>query len=251
MALGQRRMLYTNLWQNMAFSELSDKAKLLYIGLITVADDDGRLRANSLLLRSQVFPYDEKITQQDIRKWLNEVKKGGLIDFYSIEGAYFIQHPNWHKYQSIRKELYKSSNIPPNPTQKKPIDDTKKPHKLSKVKLSKEREEENAKSYLLNLPELDLEQFYNRFDCSKKQIISKGEQLFNYCLMHERWYKNYKAFLLNAIKGDFPERKEPPRKPVVQQNKPAEEEPDPRGTPIPQHFKDAIKKIIGDKKITL
>ena len=53
-----RRMIRTSLWQNEQFAKLSDKAKLLYIGTITIADDDGRLKGNSLILKGQIFPLD-------------------------------------------------------------------------------------------------------------------------------------------------------------------------------------------------
>lgn len=248
MALGQRRMVYTNIWQNTDFKDLSDKAKLLYIGLITVADDDGRLRANSLLLRSQVFPYSDDIKQEDIRKWLGEIQKVKLIDFYRVKNDYFIQHPHWHKYQSIRKDIYKPSTLPLNPLQKCNEGVTKSHTKLSKDKLSKEREEEKATLYLGNIPEKDLEQFYNRFDCSKKAIVSKAEQLLNYCKMHNKWYKDYKAFLLNALKGDFEERKEPPRKPIVQELPKVEENVGP-AIKIPEDIKNSIHKIIGSKRV--
>lgn len=243
MALGQRRMLYTNLWQNNDFAKLSDKAKLLYVGLITVADDDGRFKASSLLLRSQVFPLDEKITQEDVRKWLNEVVRSTLIDVYRVNGDYFGQHPKWHKYQSIRKDLYKQSELPINPLRSRNEVSPKSHPNISKVKLSKEREEEIAKEYLLNLPEKDLNYFYGRFDCSKKAIVSKAEALFGYCKMHAKWYKDYRYFLLNAVKKDFEERKTPPitQKPEVQEEG--------LKTPIPQDIKDGIKKIISAKTI--
>lgn len=207
MALGQRRMLNTAVWQNTGFCQLSDKAKLLFIGLITVSDDDGRLKANSLLLRSQIFPLEDTITQPEIIKWLKEIKKTGLIDLYSVGKEYFIQHPNWHKYQSIRKDLYKPSNLPLNPLRKSNEGVTKSHPNSIQSKLSKESKILAAK-YLRAIPEKDLEEWYKRFDVSKKQLISKGEQLYNYCKMHDKYYSDYKALMLNALKGDFDERKD-------------------------------------------
>lgn len=210
MALGQKRMLNSRVWQNTGFCVLSDKAKLLYLGLITVADDDGRLRANSLLLKSQIFPLEEKITQEEIRKWVNEVKKTGLIDFYRVKNDFFIQHPNWHKYQSIRKDLYKQSNLPLNPLRPSNGRVTASLPSIGKVSINKESKD-LALLYLKNIPEKDLDEWYQRFDCSKKALVSKGEQLFNYCKMHGKFYKDYKAMMLNALKKDFSERTQPPQ----------------------------------------
>ena len=211
MALGQRRMVYTNLWQSAQFARLPDKAKLLYIGLITLADDDGRLRADSLLLRSQVFPLDETIKQSDVRKWLNFIVRTGLVEVFRVDEHYFVQHPNWKKYQSIRKDLYKPSKIPSNPSRKRHGADTESHPNISKDKLNKEERPEASISYLKNIPTQDLWEFYQRFDASKKAIISKGEDLFLWCESNGRVKKNYKATLLNALKKDFPERKQDDR----------------------------------------
>lgn len=207
MALGQRRMINTSIWQNTGFAMLHDKAKLLYMGTITFADDDGRLRANSLLLKSQVFPFDEEITQLHVRKWLNIIAKTDLIEVYKVGNEYFIQHPHWEKYQSIRKDLYKPSNLPQNPSRKSNEAVTKSHPNISKDNISKEREAHHSMEYLKNLPTQDLFEFYKRFDCSKKALISKGEDLYNYCKAKGKRYSDYRAMLLNALKKDFQERR--------------------------------------------
>lgn len=209
MAIGQRRMVYTNVFSNPEFCKLSDRAKLLYIGLVVHADDDGRLRANSLLLRSQVFPVDKNMQEKDVRKLLNEVVKLKLVEFYCVDGEYFIQHPNWKKYQTIRKDLYKPSNFPRNPLRKSNEDDTEKLPNISKDNINKEREArpQSSINYLKNIPQTDLFEFMQRFDCSKKALISKGEDLLNYCNSKGKTYKDYKSLMLNALKKDFPERR--------------------------------------------
>ena len=68
--------------------------------------------------------------------------------------------------------------------------------------------------YLKKIPEEDLKEFYKRFDASEKAIRSKGEDLHNWCKINGKVKKDYKAFLLNALKKDFPERVN--QKPVVQ-----------------------------------
>lgn len=74
---------------------------------------------------------------------------------------------------------------------------------------NKEREEKLASEYLLNIPKEDLDQFEKRFDTTKKAIESKAEDLLLWCKQKGAFKKDYKAFLLKAIKKDFPERKEP------------------------------------------
>jgi hypothetical protein len=67
--------------------------------------------------------------------------------------------------------------------------------------------ESSSLKYLENLPEKDLEEFYNRFECSKPAIQSKAESILLYCQSKGKKYANYRALLLNALKKDFPARK--------------------------------------------
>src|SRR3990167_4590447 len=112
MANSQRRMVYVKIWTSEQFGKLSDKAKLLYVGTITLADDDGRLRANPSYLRGQIFPYDDSLSATEVLRLRNEVENNGLFIVYSVDGFDYIEHPKWPEYQSIRKDLYKISSLP-------------------------------------------------------------------------------------------------------------------------------------------
>lgn len=136
MAQTQRRMLYAKIWTSEQFGYLSDKAKLLYVGMITLADDDGRLRGNPAYLRGQVFPYDENITIQEIKISRDEVEKSKLISVYEVDDCEYIQHPNWEDHQIIRRDLYKGSSLPNrNETVTEPL----RKSTLSKDKISKDK----------------------------------------------------------------------------------------------------------------
>ena len=144
-------MIYAKIWTSEQFGKLSDKAKLLFIGSITLADDDGRLRGNPAYLRGQVFPYEENITVSEVLQLRNEVEKSGLIGLYSVDDCEYIQHPKWTDYQIIRKDLYKESTLPRrNESVTKPLRkrDTSQV-KLSKDKISKYTEEDLELSKLL------------------------------------------------------------------------------------------------------
>ncbi|HEC32988.1 MAG TPA: hypothetical protein ENI63_01880 [Candidatus Kaiserbacteria bacterium] len=139
MAQTQRRMVYSKIWVSIQFTSMSDKAKLLFIGMVTLADDDGRLIGNPAYLRGQIFSFDEEISVLEIKKERDEVEKSGLIEVYKIDGIEYILHPNWEKYQVIRGDLYTPSTLPDRngivtkPTQKS----TLSKDKISKDKISK------------------------------------------------------------------------------------------------------------------
>lgn len=135
MAQTQRRMLYSKIWSSVQFGSLSDKAKLLFIGTITLADDDGILIGSPSYLRGQIFPYDEIISVTEVLRIRDEVEKNGLFSTYSVSGVDYIEHPKWEEYQKIRSDLYKKSSLPKrNGTVTKPLLKSS----LSKDKISKD-----------------------------------------------------------------------------------------------------------------
>lgn len=243
----QRRMIYAQMAENKSYATMSDKAQKTYVFLIVLADDEGRLKGDTDWLRIKIFPYNPEITRDDMRGYIKEITKAGLITWYKSEdGNYYISHPNWEKYQKLRADRMKESDIPqPNDNQVS----TKRVRKLSKDKI-KEDKIINSLSYLKKIPEKDLQEFYERFDCSKKAIISKAEDLVLWCDTNGREKKNYKTFLLNALKKDFQERKEPVRKPIVVTPDivPVPLSPEER-KPIPEDIKNSINAIIGNKTI--
>lgn len=54
-----KRMIDPNIWQSEDFSKLSTLGKLVFIGLFSLADDEGRGRCNPVFLKSTLFPYEE------------------------------------------------------------------------------------------------------------------------------------------------------------------------------------------------
>lgn len=128
-------MVYSKIWTSQQFGHLSPKARLLFIGTITLADDDGRLVGEPSYLRGQIFPYDE-IDVQEMKSLKKEVEDSGLILSYEVGNFQYIEHPKWLEYQAIRRDLYKSSTLPPrNGTVTKPL----RKSTLSKDKISKDK----------------------------------------------------------------------------------------------------------------
>lgn len=243
--MAQRRMIHEKMLENAEFGVLSPNAKLLYIFSIVLADDEGRLKANAISLRGRIFAFNPDIKDGDVRKYLNEIVKKRLVTWYKVENDFYIQHPNWYKYQILRSDRKKESTLPP------PNDNqmTTKGDVSKRSKRSKRSNITASLSYLKKIPDNDLDEFYNRFDCSRKAIISKAEDLVLWCDTNGKEKKNYKTFLLNALKKDFPERQEPPRK-----IKPVEVVEEVSGDKvilkIPEDIKNSINRIIGIKKVS-
>lgn len=52
------RTLKPSVWRDKAFCSVSRDARLLFIGLISNADDEGRFEADPELLRAAIYPRD-------------------------------------------------------------------------------------------------------------------------------------------------------------------------------------------------
>lgn len=84
-------------WRDEKIGNLSREARLLFIGLITQADDEGRFRALPSIIRGDVYPYDTD-AERKIPRWMSELEQAGLVELY---GEHFGRLPNWLKHQKI------------------------------------------------------------------------------------------------------------------------------------------------------
>lgn len=95
----KRRMIHECLWSSEHFIDLTMQQRLLWVGLITTADDQGRGRAHPGLVRAAIFPFDV-IAQDDIQKDLEKLRDTGLLILYETEGRIYYQVVKWWEYQS-------------------------------------------------------------------------------------------------------------------------------------------------------
>ena len=106
------------LWANEKFGELPMVARLLLIGMITIADDQGRLKANAAWLRAQIFPYDD-LGSDDIGNSLCLIADNETIKLYEVEGKRYAQLLNWWEYQSL--QYAQPSRYPPKDGKTNPL----------------------------------------------------------------------------------------------------------------------------------
>jgi hypothetical protein len=74
-------------------------ARLLVIGIINEADDQGRGKAHPVYLRSQIFPYDD-VTAGEVAGWLKTIAGNETILVYQADGKDYYQILNWWTYQA-------------------------------------------------------------------------------------------------------------------------------------------------------
>lgn len=96
--------------QSESMGNVSRDARLTFIQLWTIADDEGRLRGNSRMLASLLFPYDDDAPAL-IDGWLKELEDEGCIVRYKSGAQSYVQLCNWLTHQKIDKPS--KSKIPP------------------------------------------------------------------------------------------------------------------------------------------
>ena len=87
--------------------ELSFEYRLLFIGLWTVADREGRLEDRPKRIKMSVFPADNV----DVDAGLTELQKYGFIQRYEINGVKLVQILNFTKHQNPHN-TEKGSELP-------------------------------------------------------------------------------------------------------------------------------------------
>ena len=105
-----RRMIDPCFWMSETMASLTMQQRLLFIGLFSNADDQGRLRAHPSLIRSMVFPYED-VPIEDIQRDLGALKGIHSIYVYAADDKPYLQIVNWWKYQSPQWAY--PSDIPP------------------------------------------------------------------------------------------------------------------------------------------
>ena len=124
-------MISPEIWESQSFGELSILAKVLFIGMISQADDDGKGILSAQLLKSRILPFDE-LRIADVDKALNEIghnvsvaksadtdkalnERGHKLSvvFYEVEGKRYYLFENWRKWQTINRPIPSKLPNPP------------------------------------------------------------------------------------------------------------------------------------------
>lgn len=106
------RTIKPTIWTDDAFIELSRDARLLCIGMITQADDDGRLIASPSALIGAIYPHDD-VTPKQVEKWRNEIASSGIVRLYQEGRATYAVFPKWNSHQVINKRSKSTLPAPP------------------------------------------------------------------------------------------------------------------------------------------
>jgi Arc/MetJ-type ribon-helix-helix transcriptional regulator len=196
------RSIKPELFEDEALGECSRDARLLFVGLISHSDDEGRQRAAPRKLLGYVFPFDEEVSSGDVRGWLEELEGWGLVQLYDIRGQSFLQIRNWTKHQRVEKP--RPSSIPPPPR----LADGNFPATLptDKDKDKDKEEDKDKENGYVEASELIREAFaYWQTHCKHPQAkLTSDRRAKMVARVHEgRTLDEFKRAIDGAVRGAF------------------------------------------------
>lgn len=105
------RTLKPEIWADEEVGRLDMWERSLFVGLITMADDEGRLLATTAAIIGHVFPL-HTVTQARVRRWLMTLHERNLIVCYEDDGLPLVEICGWAKHQKINRPTASSLPAP-------------------------------------------------------------------------------------------------------------------------------------------
>lgn len=187
--------------------------------LMSVDKETGKMRTGRYLLAESLGQ-----TPSTIRNALQRLEKKHRV-IWTTSGtasrtgiATEITVSGWDKYQST--EDVRTTNRTASRTEEGQAEDTytrreNKERDIEKEKtlspeprIGKQDKPENHRAFLVSIPEKNIAALVAEFRVTPEQVRQKGKDLEYYCRAHGKKYKDYMAFLENAVKKDFGVRTE-------------------------------------------
>lgn len=102
------RILKDSICTSPNIDALSRDAEVFFYRLLVQCDDYGRMDARPAILRAKCYPLQiDKVTQDDVKQWFDELVRARLVIPYSVDGADFLQMRTWERHQQIRAKRSK------------------------------------------------------------------------------------------------------------------------------------------------
>jgi hypothetical protein len=112
--MARKRMIDPSIWTDEGMAELTPRQQLLYIGLFSNADDDGRLKGSAAAIRLMLPTVYAGATSDeiegDVAGVLTQMRQ---LTRYEVEGRQYFAFRNYRHWQSINRP--NDSHLPPPP----------------------------------------------------------------------------------------------------------------------------------------
>ena len=101
------RILKSSILNNRTIAKLSFGAEVFYRRLMSVVDDFGVCDASDDWLRAHLYAFQlDQVSRQDVAMWKQEIKKGGLITIYEMDGIPYLEMVNFDQRLRARRSKW-------------------------------------------------------------------------------------------------------------------------------------------------
>lgn len=112
--MARKRMIDPSIWTDEGMALLSDRQRLLYIGLFSNADDHGKLSGSALAIQMMLpvvyIGCSRDEVEQDLAALTAVMRQ---VVRYEVDGRLYICIRNWHEWQKVPKPQDSSIPDPP------------------------------------------------------------------------------------------------------------------------------------------
>lgn len=108
----RKRQIDPDIWKSEQVVDLPIEARLLFIGMISQADDEGRLKGSAFALKMSIFPADSYKLEM-VKRWRNAIINNHLVALYQFNGTEYLWIPNFKKHQYMTKSFPSKLPEPP------------------------------------------------------------------------------------------------------------------------------------------
>lgn len=96
--MARARNIKPGFFKNEDLGLLPIGARMLFVGLWTLADREGRMEDRPARIAAEIFPYDREISVQVVSEWINLL--AGFVTRYTANGSKFLAINNFTKHQT-------------------------------------------------------------------------------------------------------------------------------------------------------
>jgi hypothetical protein len=94
--MARTRLLKPGFFSNDLLAECEPLARLLFAGLWTLVDRDGRMECRHTKIKAQLLPYDNC----DVSSLMEQLAARGFVQVYAVDGRAFVQVNGFAKHQN-------------------------------------------------------------------------------------------------------------------------------------------------------
>ncbi len=105
------RSLKPEFWGHPKTARVSRDARLLFLGLLTESDDEGRQLGSAKRIAGAVFPNDDDVAAKNVTVWLDELERARMVTRYSVDDVAYLLIDGFTEHQKVAHAT--PSRLPP------------------------------------------------------------------------------------------------------------------------------------------